>query len=272
MRGNFAKFAINLAVQRGNGQEKAMLRRRQKTTAFEKRRKRKRNRRIRLISLLGMASVVILITTALWRGRHARVVKPPSQVVPPASLYPDPPGIILHSSNSPAVVHGVQINARSLERIHADDHPTWATVFEGKTYHIGYHYVILPDGAIEQGRPDHCPGCHAPHYNNYIGICVVGCFDPSVHHSWQPSRPTPKEVSSVVSLCERLMSQYHIPPERVLRHRDTKQTWCPGRRFPYDKIMRQLKDYAAQHPETRPIAVNPAPTVLAHVRTAAVAR
>ena len=178
----------------------------------------------------------------------------PSRV--PAALrafarYPDPPGIVLHSSLSPGKVQGVPIDAGRLEQIHADDHPTWATTFEGKVYHIGYHYVILPNGKIEQGRPDHCIGCHAPHYNTWLGICVIGCFDPSVHHHWKPSRPTSAQMASVVSLCERLMSQYHIPPERVLRHRDTKQTWCPGRRFPYAAIMAELRRYADLHAETR---------------------
>lgn len=158
----------------------------------------------------------------------------PQPVIP---KYPDPPGIVLHSSDSPGSVHGLPINAARLELIYSDDHPTWATTFEGKVYHIGYHYVILPDGTIEKGRPDHCIGCHAPHYNTWLGICVIGCFDPSSHHNWKPSRPTRAQLTSLISLCERLMSQYHIPPERVLRHRDTKRTWCPGRRFPYAAIM-----------------------------------
>jgi hypothetical protein len=171
----------------------------------------------------------------------------------PGSPYPDPPGIVLHASETPAVVNGVPINAARLEEIHAHDHPNWATVFEGKTYHIGYHYVILPDGTIEQGRPDHCLGCHAPHYNDWIGICVIGQFDPSGPKSWWPSRPTAAQIASIVRLCERLMSQYHIPPQNVLRHRDTKETWCPGRRFPYREIVQRLQGYAAAHPETVPI-------------------
>ena len=47
------------------------------------------------------------------------------------------------------------------------------------------------------------------------------------------------------------MSKYHIPPELVKRHRDINDTWCPGDRFPYGKLMAALQTYAAAHPETR---------------------
>ena len=118
--------------------------------------------------------------------------------------------------------------------------------------------AILPDGTVQKGRPDHCIGCHAPHFNTWLGICVVGNFDPSNHHHWKPSRPTARQLASLIALCERLMSEYHFGPDHVLRHRDTKQTWCPGRRFPYAAVIARLREYAATHPETRaphPIAV-----------------
>lgn len=214
-------------------------------------RRRNRRRLRRLIALI--ACCLLVFGTVCWV--QSRFFPPKSVPAAPfiAPFVADPPGIILHSSNSPASYNGIPINAAQLETIHAHDHPDWATLYEGKIYHIGYHYVILPDGTIEKGRPDHCPGCHAPHFNDWLGICVIGCFDPSVHHHWKPSRPTPAQIASVISLCERLMSEYHIPPENVRRHRDTKQTWCPGRRFPYAAIMVQLRQYAAAHPETRPL-------------------
>ena len=210
--------------------------------------RRRRQRRARAAALCVISLIVVFCvwcSVALHGWRHTT---PARSSLP---QYPDPPGIVLHASLSPGKVHGVPIDAARLEEIHAEDHPNWATTFEGKVYHIGYHYVILPDGTVQQGRPDHCIGCHAPHYNTWLGICVVGCFDPSVHRHWKPSRPTAAQFAALISLCERLMSQYHIPPENVLRHRDTKQTWCPGRRFPYEAVMAKLKQYAVGHPETR---------------------
>lgn len=213
------------------------------------RRGRTRRRRLRRLVRLGiLCFIVVLICSwgvTAFRARHA-----PRNLAPIASAspYPDPPGIVLHSSMTPGKLHGVPIDANWLEQIHTEDHPQWATTFEGKIYHIGYHYVILPDGTVQQGRPDHCIGCHAPHFNTWLGICLVGCFDPAGGHHWKPSRPTRAQLAALLSLCERLMSQYHIAPEHVLRHRDTKQTWCPGRRFPYAVVLARLRDYAAVHP------------------------
>ena len=215
---------------------------------------RRRGKMRRSLLLLGVTVILGIGLLGRWIAlRLAHGSHPLPQMIggPSGSLYPDPPGIVLHASESPAVVNGVPINAAKLEEIHARDHPGWATVFEGKTYHIGYHYVILPDGTIEKGRPDHCIGCHAPTHNDWIGICVIGEFDPSGHKDWWPSKPTKEQIVSVVTLCKELMSRYHIPPENVWRHWDVKKTWCPGRRFPYKEIQQQLHVYAAAHPETR---------------------
>jgi N-acetyl-anhydromuramyl-L-alanine amidase AmpD len=197
---------------------------------------------------------ILLILMLLWLTRphrHAplRPVKPAALHTPPALMI-DPPGIVLHNSDSPAKYHGVTVNAARLEAIHAEEHPDWATTCsDGKVYHIGYHYVILPDGTIEKGRPDTCLGTHARTYNDWIGICVIGAFQTNRH--WWPRKPTAAQVKSVITLCERLMSKYHIPPELVKRHRDINNTYCPGDRFPYFKILAVLKKYATTHPETR---------------------
>ncbi len=212
---------------------------------------RRRKRRLRRLSRLAVVCTILALvlgSIVVSRRRHGRpAIAPLRQLL---ARYPDPPGIVLHSSMSPGKVHGIPIDAERLDQIHADDHPHWATTFEGKVYHIGYHYVILPDGTVQKGRPDHCIGCHAPHYNTWLGICVVGSFDPSVHHHWKPSRPTAAQLTSLIALCERLMSEYHIDPNHVLRHRDTKSTWCPGRRFPYFDVLKRLRAYADLHPET----------------------
>jgi N-acetyl-anhydromuramyl-L-alanine amidase AmpD len=197
----------------------------------------------RLLRLLGFClAAVFSLVYLTWRmQRSVQFPETPHLGISPnpvSTPYPDPVGIVLHDSDSPAVVNGIPINAEALERIHAKDHPNWATVFEGKTYHIGYHYVILPDGTIEKGRPDHCIGTHARKHNDWLGICVIGAF--SKHRRWQPSTPTEEQVESVIALCRELMQKYHIPLERVKRHQDVNYTDCPGARFPYDRIIAAL--------------------------------
>lgn len=203
-----------------------------------RRRKRIRLRRLRRLACAGVLLLTIITTFVVLKVTETKTKKP--IVEKPIQVYPDPPGIIFHSSDSPAVWKGIPINAERLEQIHKRDHPDWRTEWEGKVYHIGYHYVILPDGTVEKGRPDHCKGCHAPHFNNWIGVCIIGAFDPSIPYYWYPSKPTAKQVEAVQQLCKDLMTKYKIPASRIIRHRDAKKTWCPGRRFPYDRIINNL--------------------------------
>ncbi len=225
-------------------------------------------RRKRAWALMGLGCVVLLGSYgAIVHWRNAAVshtlVMPaplhePAPYAPPAGLQH--PGIILHDSDSPARMNGVVMNAAHMEEVHREDHPGWATVYEGKTYHIGYHYLILPDGTIQMGRPEGCVGAHARHFNDWLGICTVGDF--SGHRGWTPSVPTDRQIATIVSLCERLMSKYHISPENVRRHCDVNDTVCPGDRFPYMRILTQLRAYAVTHPETRAKASVPAASLL----------
>jgi N-acetylmuramoyl-L-alanine amidase len=97
---------------------------------------------------------------------------------------------------------------------------------------LGYHFVIgngtdTRDGQIEVGPrwPKQKWGAHAKtpdnRFNDYgIGICLVGNFD--------VSHPTDAQIKSVAKLTAYLMKTYHIPADRVLGHKDTKPTDCPG--------------------------------------------
>lgn len=97
---------------------------------------------------------------------------------------------------------------------------------------LGYHFVIgngtdTRDGLIEVGSrwPKQKWGAHAKtpdnRFNEYgIGICLVGNFDVTY--------PTSAQMASLDKLVAYLMKTYHISPDHVLGHRDTKSTDCPG--------------------------------------------
>jgi len=172
-----------------------------------------------------------------------------------------PIGIIFHHSATPRRVGKVRIDARRIDVMHQKK--GYRIEYEGKVYHIGYHYVILPDGTIQQGRPELCRGAHAHsvvrdkqriEYNDkYLGICLIGNF------SWKKSRrlgpsvaPTRSQVEATICLIEKLIDKYNIPLENVLRHRDVNQTYCPGSRFPYGFIMGRLKAYVASRNHRSP--------------------
>jgi hypothetical protein len=200
-----------------------------------------------------LAAISLVCATASlvwWRHTHVPHVvarKFVDYMIPIGPKYPDPPGILIHHSDTPAKLGKVVFNEATLDRIAQTR--GFSTTYEGKTYHISYDYVILPDGKVEKGRPDHCLGAHCPKFNNWIGICLIGDF--MKKSRWWPSTPTAAQKKSLVSLCERLMTEYHIPPENVRRHGDMKYTYCPGTNFPYKEIIGELTAFSNLHPETR---------------------
>jgi len=68
---------------------------------------------------------------------------------------------VIHCSDSP---QGRGDNAETIHNWHLE------RGWDG----IGYHYVILEDGTIENGRPEYWKGSHAKGYNDAVGICLIG--------------------------------------------------------------------------------------------------
>ncbi len=152
-----------------------------------------------------------------------------------------PVGIIIHHS---AVLPGdttVPSDPREIDEYHQAR--GFAVVCSGKTYHVAYHYLIMPDGKVVAGRPERCHGAHARGYAAYLGISLVGDFSSADNPSGKKglTHPTAKQLQSLIQLCRRLMRQYHIPLQRVLRHSDVTRTRCPGDRFPFGRLLRQLE-------------------------------
>ena len=113
----------------------------------------------------------------------------------------------------------------------------------GRVYHVAYHYLILPDGRVQHGRPERCEGAHARGYNAYLGISVIGDFSTrdSQLGKKRPKTPTERQLNALVELCRMLRQKYKIPLQHVLRHSDIASTDCPGDRFPFNEFMRRLK-------------------------------
>jgi hypothetical protein len=117
-----------------------------------------------------------------------------------------------------------------------------AIFYWGRWYHIGYHYLILPDGTVESGRPEHCRGAHARGHNDYLGISLVGNFSSRSGQGQPSTSPTSEQLRSLEDLVKDLQSRYHLPCSRVVRHRDLNPTTeCPGDRFPWSQFLREIK-------------------------------
>ena len=153
-----------------------------------------------------------LTTPGHWIASHFAV---PKSWVPPVTPRPWR-WIVIHHSDTE---HG---DLAFIDRLHKDK--GW----DG----VGYDFVIgngtdTADGLVEPTFrwTQQIIGAHAKtpdnRFNEYgIGICLVG--------NMMEHPPTAKQLAAVERLTGYLMATYHIAPDHILGHRDTKQTECPG--------------------------------------------
>jgi lipid-binding SYLF domain-containing protein len=157
-----------------------------------------------------------------------------------------PSGIIIHHS---ALIPASQLPAaeQELDRFHY--RRGFSIYCFGQIYHIAYHYLILPNGMLKQGRPERCEGAHSRGYNSYLGIALMGDFssEDNPRGAKGPPAPTPQQMRALLALCRQLRKSYNIPIQRVMRHGDVSTTRCPGDRFPFKEFLAQL-----QQDDTRP--------------------
>lgn len=93
---------------------------------------------------------------------------------------------------------------------------------------VGYQYVVEHDGTVRQGRTEDMVGAHTlstdPRYPNLnhtgIGICLAGDF---TQHE-----PSLAQVNALEKLVGEIQARHRIPDDRILLHREVKQTSCPG--------------------------------------------
>lgn len=102
-----------------------------------------------------------------------------------------------------------------------------------------YHFVIgngtnSGDGELEVGWRWHAQVEVNRPYD--IQICLVGNFNYTT--------PTEAQMRTLIRLINILRRQYNIPIKNIRRHKDiaTKPTECPGSRFPFYKLLSELKE------------------------------
>lgn len=100
----------------------------------------------------------------------------------------------------------------------------------GKTWYIGYHYVIQLDGSIIACRPESIKGCHCSGHNaNSIGVSYVGGCAPRSVKNWMnipKDTRTPQQKASLLKLLKELKQRY--PNATIHSHRDFANKACPS--------------------------------------------
>jgi len=89
---------------------------------------------------------------------------------------------------------------------------------------IGYHYLILLDGTIERGRPEHIQGAHVKGYNrNSIGVSYVGGVDRELNPK---DTRTQDQKDSLHNLLSNLMASYE--DATLHGHNEFTKKACPS--------------------------------------------
>ncbi len=79
---------------------------------------------------------------------------------------------------------------------------------------IGYHYVVLRDGRVEQGRPERVAGAHCANHNAHsIGVCYEGGLNAE---GIPCDTRTKAQKESLVQLLRQLRTRY--PDAIILGH------------------------------------------------------
>jgi N-acetylmuramoyl-L-alanine amidase len=152
-----------------------------------------------------------------------------------------PTGIVIHHTAVIPSENALPRNEHDVDKYH-QTRGFEITCF-GHVYHAAYHYLILPDGHVQAGRPEKCEGAHAEGYNSYLGISLVGDFSSKDNPDGKkgPNQPTEQQFDSLIQLCRRLRNRYNIPLQHIVRHSDISSTRCPGDRFPFGSLLEQLQ-------------------------------
>ena len=123
--------------------------------------------------------------------------------------------VVHHTSSPPASAYSGAETIRIIQTFHQETRG-WSD--------IGYHFLIGPDGALYQGRPEGTLGAHSPPNVGRLGVCAIGNFE-------GVETVTEAQMRTLIELLGHFSQKYAIPAERIFGHRDFQKTTCPGSTF-----------------------------------------
>ena len=90
---------------------------------------------------------------------------------------------------------------------------------------IGYHYVIHPDGTVEEGRDVNIAGAHCSGHNSKsIGICYIGGM--TADNKKAKDTRTEEQRTNLKALLMAMRKLY--PTAKIHGHRDFAAKACPS--------------------------------------------
>jgi hypothetical protein len=101
---------------------------------------------------------------------------------------------------------------------------------EKNWWDIPYHFVIVPNGTIYEGRDYHFMGETNTKYNPW-GHFLITC-----EGNYELQEATPEVMKSITDLMAWAVSEFNVPLNQIYGHCDLADTSCPGKNLvPYLK-------------------------------------
>lgn len=97
---------------------------------------------------------------------------------------------------------------------------------------IGYNFYVRKDGTVWEGRPIEYQGGHClSHNHKSVGICFEGNFE--------KEKMGTKQYNAGVELIKYVLKKY--PNCKIYKHKELNATDCPGKNFPFSKMVNATK-------------------------------
>jgi N-acetylmuramoyl-L-alanine amidase len=142
------------------------------------------------------------------------------------SLINKPKNIIIH--------HSLVKNSLNKDQFSAICHYHEEKGWGKKT---GYHYVIVANGKVYEGKKEEEAGCHCKENNMNLlslGICLTGNFD--------LDEPTNPQIFALRDLLKKLTVKYRISSNNIFFHKDfATYKSCPGKNMDRNFIRNLVK-------------------------------
>lgn len=145
--------------------------------------------------------------------------------------------VLHHSGGTPTASETDTTGELRFEVIKKDQHDNAIQEHWGENYVMDYHYVIGPTGIVFKGMPMEQVAFHCANYQiNLIslGICFLGNFE--------IAKPTTEQLKAGIDKVKELMNYFGVALDHVKKHSDFVATDCPGKNFPFEQFIQELKE------------------------------
>jgi len=138
--------------------------------------------------------------------------------------------ILHHSATEPKAYEGDLDGQAMVDIICSNHHRNWSKNYPN--YKCDYHFLIGATGKVFEGQPLEKAGWHSGNYQvnlESIGICFLGNFEKIL----MPE----KQMLAGAELIKNLRERFNI--KEIKKHSDIVPTLCPGKHFPFDKMLKE---------------------------------